>query len=107
MDLSKASTLAPAEVATLWTTYHQSKGFLSAAIPTDVYNRMLANGKKYPMFVLPLARDDPDAPEGEQGAVEMHLLVSSHATRCHRLPAGTHTSPLRRASAPWCHVRFC
>lgn len=41
---------------------------------------MLVIAKKYPLFVLPLARDViGEVPEGMQkegGAVEMHLLVS-------------------------------
>lgn len=81
LDLSKSSTLTTSAISTLWTSYHQSKGFLSAAIPTEIYKSMILMGKKYPLFVLPLARDViGDVPEGlakEGGAVEMHLLVSS------------------------------
>ncbi|KAL8292234.1 hypothetical protein RQP46_001700 [Phenoliferia psychrophenolica] len=78
LDLSKATSLTPASISQLWTTYHQAKGFLSAAIPTATYERMSTVAKKYPLFVLPLARDivGEDKPEGSAGAVEMHLLVS-------------------------------
>lgn len=80
LDLSKASTLSPPAIAQLWTAYHQGKGLLSAAIPTATYEAMLGVAQRYPLFVLPLARDIVgDVPEGlapgAQGAVEMHFLV--------------------------------
>lgn len=84
MDLTKASTLSRDQLAQLWTTYHQTKGFLSAAIPTETYKLMIDNGKRYPMFVLPLAREVPGAlPDGQEteAAVEMHLLVSEEEDR--------------------------
>lgn len=80
MDLGKVATLPRDQVAQLWTTYHQTKGFLSAAIPTETYQLMISNGKKYPMFVLPLAREVAGAlPDGQEteSAIEMHLLVSA------------------------------
>lgn len=82
MDLSKAATLSTTAISQLWTTYHQAKGFLCAAIPTETYERMTGVAKKYPMFVLPLARDivGEEKPEGSAGAVEMHLLVRSRIT---------------------------
>lgn len=79
MDLSKAALLDSSAVSQLWTTYHQAKGFLSAAIPTVTYEKMVKTGKKYPIFVLPLTRDVVgEAPDGSEteSAVEMHLLVS-------------------------------
>lgn len=77
MDLSKAATLSTSAVSSLWTSYHQTKGFLSAVIPSETYERMSGVAKKYPIFVLPLAREifGEDIPEGSPGAVEMHLLV--------------------------------
>ena len=87
LDLSKVATLTTSDISTVWTTYHQSKGFLSAAIPTDIYNRMLKVAQKYPLFVLPLARDIiGDLPEGVEkgakGAVEMHFLVLRTSPSC-------------------------
>ncbi|KAK4057228.1 hypothetical protein OIO90_001723 [Microbotryomycetes sp. JL221] len=77
MDLTKATELNTDALSQLWTTYHQTKGFLSAAIPIGTYQKMIETAKKYPMFVLPLARDV----QGQQvdgsdksGAVEMYLL---------------------------------
>lgn len=76
MDLSKASDLTTQALSQLWTAYHQSKGFLSAAVPLETYLRMLNSARKYPLFVLPLARV-AELPEGQEAesATEMHLLV--------------------------------
>ncbi|GAA5905843.1 Atp11p [Sporobolomyces salmoneus] len=77
MDLSKVSELTSSALAQLWTTYHQAKGFLSAAIPTETYLKMVSNARKYPLFVVPLQRDvigeTPDGTQTDQ-AVEMHIL---------------------------------
>ncbi|GAA5885847.1 hypothetical protein JCM5296_000163 [Sporobolomyces johnsonii] len=77
MDLSKVSDLTTSALSQLWTTYHQAKGFLSAAIPNETYLRMISSARKYPIFVLPLTRDvvgeAPDGSETDQ-AVEMHFL---------------------------------
>ena len=79
MDLSKVTDLTSSALSQLWTTYHQAKGFLSAANPTETYLKMISNARKYPLFVVPLQRDvvgeAPDGTQTEQ-AVEMHVLVS-------------------------------
>ncbi|GAA5935266.1 Atp11p [Sporobolomyces koalae] len=77
MDLSKVPDLTSSALSQLWTTYHQAKGFLSAAIPTETYLKMISNARKYPIFILPLQRDVVgEAPDGTQTdqAVEMHVL---------------------------------
>ncbi|GAA5846304.1 hypothetical protein JCM5353_001053 [Sporobolomyces roseus] len=77
MDLSKVPDLTSSALSTLWTTYHQAKGFLSAAIPTETYLKMISSARKYPLFILPLQRDVVgEAPDGTQTpqAVEMHVL---------------------------------
>ncbi|KAM0789334.1 hypothetical protein ACM66B_000167 [Microbotryomycetes sp. NB124-2] len=77
MDLTKATELNTSALSQLWTTYHQTKGFLSAAIPVETYNKMVETARKYPMFVLPLGRDVPGEQvdgSGKSGAVEMHLM---------------------------------
>ncbi|GAA5901335.1 hypothetical protein JCM6882_007750 [Rhodosporidiobolus microsporus] len=75
MDLSKVSDLTTSALTQLWTAYHQSKGFLSATIPTETYLRMVNSARKYPIFVLPLTRK-AELPEGQEAetATEMHLL---------------------------------
>lgn len=93
LDLSKVADLNSQALANLWTAYHQEKGFLSAAIPISTYRTMVETAKKYPMFVLPLARETAE----QEGAVEMHLTVSHVLCgrrcdeRCDRL--GTNSSP--------------
>ncbi|KAM0748730.1 ATP11-domain-containing protein [Meredithblackwellia eburnea MCA 4105] len=75
MDLSKVSDLSSDNLAQLWTGFHQAKGFLSAAIPTETYLRMKAVANKYATFVLPLAREiEGETSEEKKTAVEMHLL---------------------------------
>lgn len=74
MDLSKAVDLTTSALSQLWTTYHQTKGFLSAAVPLETYLRMLNSARKYPLFVLPLTKV-AELPEGQESATEMHLLV--------------------------------
>ena len=50
------------EVSGLWTGYHATRsqgtgrGYLSAAIPQDTYQKMISKATKYPTFVLPLQR---------------------------------------------------
>jgi ATP synthase F1 complex assembly factor 1 len=49
-------------VSTLWQTLHTAKSqsspnrYLSATIPSEIYNLMLASAKAHPIFVLPLPR---------------------------------------------------
>ncbi|GAA5828911.1 hypothetical protein JCM3766R1_003863 [Sporobolomyces carnicolor] len=77
MDLSKVTGLTSSALSQLWTTYHQAKGFLSAAIPTETYLKMISNARKYPLFVVPLQRDViGEAPDGTQTdqAMEMQVL---------------------------------
>ncbi|GAA5924197.1 hypothetical protein JCM3775_005619 [Rhodotorula graminis] len=73
MDLTKAVDLTTTALSQLWTTYHQTKGFLSAAVPLETYLRMLNSARKFPLFVLPLAKV-AELPEGQAEATEMHLL---------------------------------
>ncbi|BGP17005.1 hypothetical protein JCM10213_000360 [Rhodosporidiobolus nylandii] len=74
MDLSKVPDLTSSALQQLWTAYHQSKGFLSAAIPTETYLRMVNSARKYPIFVLPLTRTAEVEGQEAESATEMHLL---------------------------------
>ncbi|GAA6032466.1 hypothetical protein JCM8097_004774 [Rhodosporidiobolus ruineniae] len=74
MDLSKVSELSTSALSQLWTAYHQSKGFLSAAIPSETYLRMINSARKYPIFVLPLTRTAELEGGESESATEMHLL---------------------------------
>jgi ATP synthase F1 complex assembly factor 1 len=77
-----------AQISTLWTAYHASRsngtgrGFLCAAVPVAAYEAMLAAGRRYPTFVLPLARDaDPAAlvdPAAQQAYEFFFLQWATH-----------------------------
>ena len=84
MDLTKAVDLTTTALSQLWTTYHQTKGFLSAAVPLETYLRMLNSARKFPLFVLPLAKV-AELPEGQAEATEMHLLVRASSPSLFRL----------------------
>ncbi|KDQ17461.1 hypothetical protein BOTBODRAFT_574740 [Botryobasidium botryosum FD-172 SS1] len=73
----------PTQISALWNVYHASRtngtgrGFLSAAIPVDVYDSLRHRAKMYPMFVLPLARKHPALEQEEHantGAHEFFLM---------------------------------
>lgn len=73
-----------AQVSALWTAYHVSRsggtgrGYVCAAIPLDLYEKMNNVAAKYPAFVVPVPRvKDPTAPavKGEEDtAYEMYFL---------------------------------
>jgi len=51
-----------AQISALWTTYHASRsdgtgrGYVCAAVPVDLYERMARVADKYPSFVVPVPR---------------------------------------------------
>ncbi|KIJ45042.1 hypothetical protein M422DRAFT_67210 [Sphaerobolus stellatus SS14] len=55
------------EVAALWTTYHATRsqstgrGYLSAVIPLETYEKMTSKATKYRRFILPLPRPSPES----------------------------------------------
>ncbi|ORX95126.1 ATP11-domain-containing protein [Basidiobolus meristosporus CBS 931.73] len=52
-------------IGKIWTEYHANKDCLSAVIPAETYGKLFERSKKYPLFVLPVPR--------QEGA-EMYLL---------------------------------
>ncbi|KAA1089727.1 hypothetical protein PGT21_028268 [Puccinia graminis f. sp. tritici] len=59
IDLNKIATQSPSEIRKLWTAYHLSKSDppkLGAVIPCATYQEMLQAARKYPSFVVPLAK---------------------------------------------------
>lgn len=56
MALDKLQDESAEKIKELWTGYHTLKNKLSAAIPVDVYTRLVAKARQYPQFVLPLPR---------------------------------------------------
>jgi len=45
-------------VRKIWTEYHADKDCITAIIPAPVYGTLYQNSLKYPMFVVPLPRDE-------------------------------------------------
>lgn len=77
LDLSKIhgdAEMTGEKIKELWTGYHSLKGKLSAAIPTETYERLIGVARRYPQFVLPLPRtivgDENDA-EGDVQATNL------------------------------------
>jgi ATP synthase F1 complex assembly factor 1 len=71
----------PEQVSALWTAYHASRsggtgrGYLCASVPVKTYEAMLDSARRFPAFVLPLARDvAPDASGPQEQAYEMHFM---------------------------------
>lgn len=46
------------KIGEIWNSYHSTRKALSACLTADFYKQLHAKGKQYPMFVLPLAREE-------------------------------------------------
>ncbi|KAF8469079.1 ATP11 protein-domain-containing protein [Kalaharituber pfeilii] len=67
VDIDKISALPPTEIEYIWRARHISDPqSLCAMVPADTFDRLMANARAHPMFILPLPRPG--------GAVEMHFL---------------------------------
>jgi len=44
------------EIKTIWLEYHRLKDTIAAVIPSEVFDLMMENAKKYPIFILPIPR---------------------------------------------------
>lgn len=44
------------EIKMIWLEYHKHKDSIAAAIPTETFNTLMANAKKYPIFIFPIPR---------------------------------------------------
>lgn len=68
----------PEQISTLWNAYHASRsggtgrGYLSATIPLEKYEKMVSVAKPYSKFILPLPREDAQVSEDSkpEGAVK-------------------------------------
>jgi ATP synthase F1 complex assembly factor 1 len=54
LDLLEGKTTE--EIKQIWLEYHQKKDVIAAAIPTEIFNKMMENAKKYPIFIFPIPR---------------------------------------------------
>ncbi|KAI8059937.1 ATP11 protein-domain-containing protein, partial [Gilbertella persicaria] len=48
----------PENIEKIWNAGHANKDCITAAIPSDVYNKLYERGQKYPMFVVPMPREE-------------------------------------------------
>ena len=69
------------QISSLWTAYHASRskgtgrGFICASVPLDIYNKLMATGRKYRAFAVPLPRDAIQDDSGEaKRAYEFYFL---------------------------------
>ena len=69
------------QISSLWTAYHASRskgtgrGFICASVPSDVYNKLMTTGTKYPAFAIPLPRNAVQDDSGEaKPAYEFYFL---------------------------------
>ncbi|GAA5796770.1 ATP11 protein-domain-containing protein [Helicostylum pulchrum] len=60
----------PENIAQIWNAGHANKDCITAAIPSDIYEKLYERSQKYPMFVLPMPR--------EQGVEFFFLQFSFH-----------------------------
>lgn len=58
MNLKKVTKLTRAQLCETWIAFHTDKAMLSAAIDEEAYISLLRDGRRFPLFVLPLARDE-------------------------------------------------
>jgi ATP synthase F1 complex assembly factor 1 len=58
LDVEKIKTEPKDKIETIWNTFHSSRDALSAALDASLYKSLSKRGKEFPMFVLPLPRDD-------------------------------------------------
>ncbi|KAI9209735.1 ATP11 protein-domain-containing protein [Polychytrium aggregatum] len=58
MQLDKVATETPERIGEIWNTYYSSKpNYVSALVPGEFYKKLSERAKTYPMFILPLPRD--------------------------------------------------
>lgn len=90
LNAEKIKELSNQEVEYLWRArWTNQENTLNAVIKSDVYDKIIRNVKKNPVFVLPLPReinaDDNDKSNGDMG-MELHYIqwqfVSPYTTHC-------------------------
>lgn len=74
LNVEKIKELSKQEVEFLWRAKWMNKdGAMCAVVPVDVFDRMIANAKNSPIFVLPLPRGGEEAQDANQ-SVELHYI---------------------------------
>ncbi|KAH9923004.1 ATP11-domain-containing protein [Amylocystis lapponica] len=70
----------PEQVSALWTAYHASRsggtgrGYLCASLPVATYEKMMAVGRRYPKFVVPVQRDNIQTEDADKRAYEFYYM---------------------------------
>ena len=89
LDVGKLKDLSKQEVEFLWRArWAQKDNTLCAVIPVSVYDKMMANARNNPIFVLPLPRQvqSEDAKSNEEQGMELHYIqwqfVGPQTTHC-------------------------
>lgn len=76
--MTKVAQKSASEITKLWTAYHLSPSNasrLGAVIPTGTYQDMLASARRYPSFVIPVAKSSPpEEPTPSSLPFEMQYL---------------------------------
>ncbi|KAL5534799.1 hypothetical protein ACEPAG_1263 [Sanghuangporus baumii] len=78
MDIHKVlrTPHTPEQISALWTVFHASRsggtgrGYLSASVPLNTYEKLLETGKQYPSFILPLIREARQAESSDSDQKE-------------------------------------
>ncbi|KAL0139129.1 ATP11, mitochondrial F1-ATPase assembly protein [Mucor lusitanicus] len=56
LDLLENET--PENIAKIWNAGHANKDCITAVIPSDVYDKLYKRSQEYPMFVVPMPREE-------------------------------------------------
>ena len=89
LDVTKLEDLSKQEVEFLWRArWAQKDNTLCAVIPVAIYDKMMANAKNNPVFVLPLPRQvqPEESKSNEEQGMELHYIqwqfVGPQTTHC-------------------------
>lgn len=56
LKLDLVEGMSVEEIIKIWLEYHKQKEVIAAVIPTAIFNKLMDNAKKYPLFLLPIPR---------------------------------------------------
>lgn len=56
LKLDLVQGMSVEEITKIWLEYHKQKEVIAAVIPTAVFNKLMENAKKYPLFLIPIPR---------------------------------------------------
>ncbi|CAI4049246.1 Atp11p SKDI_14G0190 [Saccharomyces kudriavzevii IFO 1802] len=89
LDVAKLNDLSKQEVEFLWRArWAQNDHALCAVVPVAIYDKIMANARNNPIFVLPLPRQaqSEDAKPSEHQGMELHYIqwqfVGPQTTHC-------------------------